>query len=146
MKITKRDLKFFLIGVITFLIIDMIIDREASEKAFREGFFATAILGNTSGKLKALDQLTIAIEDKYQIKDVDVELKNLDELTITLMDADLKKLSPSEKVAMAHEIGELARSLDPDLEKLKKGHVQFVSEAKLGIVQTSDTETYHMFE
>ncbi|MBL7472571.1 hypothetical protein [Robertkochia sediminum] len=146
MRITKRDLKFFLIGAITILIIDMIIDRESSEKAFREGFFATAILGNTSGKLKALDLLSNTIEDQYNIENVDIELNNLDELIITLKDSDLKTLSPSEKAAMAHEIGELARSLDPDLEKLEKGHVQFVSEAKLGMLKTGDTETFTMFE
>jgi len=38
MKITKRDIKFFVLGVLTVFIIDIIVDWEGAKKSFIEGF------------------------------------------------------------------------------------------------------------
>ncbi len=38
MKITKRDVKFFVLGILTVFIIDIIMDWEGVKKSFIEGF------------------------------------------------------------------------------------------------------------
>lgn len=38
MKITKRDIKFFVLGILTVFIIDIIMDWEGAKKSFKEGF------------------------------------------------------------------------------------------------------------
>ncbi len=38
MKITKRDIKFFVLGILTVFIIDIIVDWEGVKKSFIEGF------------------------------------------------------------------------------------------------------------
>ncbi len=37
MKITKRDIKFFVLGILTVFIIDIIMDWEGAKKSFIEG-------------------------------------------------------------------------------------------------------------
>jgi hypothetical protein len=38
MKITGRDVKFFLLGVLTIFIIDTIMDWEGAKKSFKDGY------------------------------------------------------------------------------------------------------------
>lgn len=38
MKITKRDVLFFIIGFLTFFIVELIFNWEANKESFREGF------------------------------------------------------------------------------------------------------------
>lgn len=37
MKITSRDIKFFILGILTVFIIDLIVDWEGVKKSFKEG-------------------------------------------------------------------------------------------------------------
>jgi len=40
MKITRRDIKFFVLGILTVFIIDLILDWEGAKKSFIEGYNA----------------------------------------------------------------------------------------------------------
>jgi hypothetical protein len=42
-KITKRDVKFFLLGVLTLLLVDLVWDWDRNVKAFKEGWKSAEI-------------------------------------------------------------------------------------------------------
>jgi hypothetical protein len=42
MKITKRDITFFILGIVTFFIAGTIYDWEDSKKAFEDGFYGVS--------------------------------------------------------------------------------------------------------
>jgi len=42
MKIAKRDVVFFILGIITFFVVGTITDWDGSKKAFKEGFNNTS--------------------------------------------------------------------------------------------------------
>jgi len=42
MKITSRDIAFFILGIVTFFIVGTIYDWEGSKKAFKDGFYGTS--------------------------------------------------------------------------------------------------------
>jgi len=42
MKITKRDIKFFVLGILTMLILESILDWEGVKKSFMEGYESAA--------------------------------------------------------------------------------------------------------
>jgi hypothetical protein len=50
MKITKRDVKFFILGFLTFFLIEVVFKWEAHKKSFREGWNDAKTKGKIESK------------------------------------------------------------------------------------------------
>ncbi len=93
-----------------------------------------------------MNQLKESISQKYETEKVEINIKNNNELTVSLIDPKFVDYSPAEKEQIALEIGKLAKELSEDKETIKSGVVNFRDEENYGIVKTSDSETFQMYE
>ncbi|WP_242927609.1 hypothetical protein [Pontibacter vulgaris] len=98
-----------------------------------------------SGEFKYMNQLKESISKKYETEKVEINIKNNNELTVSLIDPKFVDYSPAKKEQIALEIGKLAKDLSEDKETIKLGVVNFRDEANYGIVKTSDSETFQMY-
>lgn len=99
-----------------------------------------------SGEFKYMNQLKESISKKYETEKVEINIKNNNELMVSLSDPKFADYSLSEKKQIALEIGKLAEELREDKEAIKSGIVNFRDEENYGVVKTSDSETYQMYE
>ena len=99
-----------------------------------------------TGEFEYMNQLEKAIPEKYETEQVEVNIRNKNELTVSLIDSKFDDYSPAEKEQVSREIGKLAQELREDKGKIKSGVVNFRDEENYGIAKTSDTETFQMYK
>ncbi|WP_018478661.1 hypothetical protein [Pontibacter roseus] len=99
-----------------------------------------------TGEFKYLNRLKESISEKYETEKVEVNIKNKNELTVSLTDPKFDDYSPAKKEYISREIGKLAQELREGKEKIKSGVVNFRDEANYGIAKTSSTVTFQMYE
>ncbi|MBX0332267.1 hypothetical protein K3G39_03370 [Pontibacter sp. HSC-14F20] len=99
-----------------------------------------------SGEFKYMNQLKKSIAEKYKTAEVEINIKNNNELTVSLIDPKFDDLSPAKKEQIAREIGKLAQELREDERTIKSGVVNFRDDEDYGVAKTSSTETYQMYK
>ena len=111
-------------------------------------FFITLIIScsQLSGEFTYMMNLRDAISEEYDTRQVEVNLKNKTEITVTFKDSKFEDFSGKRKEKISHDIGEMARELQEDREPVKTGVVIFVSEKNYGIAKTSESDSYNMFD
>jgi hypothetical protein len=98
-----------------------------------------------TGEFEYMNRLKKSIAEKYETEKVEINIKNKNELTVSLIDSKFDEYSPEKKEQISREIGKLAQELREDKEKIKSGVVNFRDEKNYGIANTSDTETFQMY-
>ena len=99
-----------------------------------------------AGELKYMNDLKHSISEKYESEKVEINIKNNNELTISLIDPKFDNFSPDKKEQISREIGKLAQELREDKEKIKRGVVKFRDEESFGIAKISSTESFQMYD
>ena len=99
-----------------------------------------------TGEFKYMDELKKSISEKYETEKVEINIRNNDELIVSLVDPKFDDFNTDRKEQIAQEIGKLAQELREDKEKLKSGVLKFRDEANYGIAKASSTETFQMYE
>lgn len=110
-------------------------------------FFMTLIIGcsQLSGEFSYMMKLRDAISEEYDTKQVEVNLRNKTEITVTFKDSKFEDYSGKRKEKISHDIGVLARNLGEGQESIESGEVIFVTEKNYGIAKTSESDSYSMF-
>lgn len=98
------------------------------------------------GEFNYMNQLKKSISEKYETEKVEINIKNNNELTVSLIDPKFDDYSPAKKEQISREIGKLAQEFRKDKEGIKSGVVNFRDEENYGVVETSSTETFKMYE
>ncbi|MCP2045853.1 hypothetical protein [Pontibacter sp. HSC-36F09] len=99
-----------------------------------------------TGEFNYMDRLKKSISAKYETDEVEINIKNNNELTVSLIDPKFHDFSPAKKEQIAREIGKLAQELREDKESIKSGVVNFRDEENYGIAKTSSTVSFQMYE
>ena len=101
--------------------------------------------GEVTGELQYLDDLKRSISEKYDTEEVEVNINTQTELEVLLKDSKFSDLSEVRKEEISKEIGGLAKKLRHDRNQITKGIVKFRDEENYGILKTSRTEGFQMY-
>lgn len=99
-----------------------------------------------TGEFEYMNRLKKSISEKYETEKVEINIKNNNELIVSLIDPKFDDYSPAKKEQISREIGKIAQELREDKEKIKSGVVKFRDEKNYGIAKTSNTVTFQMYE
>lgn len=99
-----------------------------------------------TGEFKYMIQLKKAISEKYESDKIDINIKNNNELIVSLIDPKFDDYTATKKEQIALEIGKLAQELSEDKETIKSGTVSFQDEKNYGIAKISSAETFPMYK
>lgn len=110
--------------------------------------FITALFScsEVAGEFTYMNRLKEAISEKYETEKIEINIKNDDELIVSLIDPKFDEYSETKKERISREIGQLAQELREDKETIKSGLVNFRDEENYGVVKASSTETFKMYE
>ena len=99
-----------------------------------------------AGEFEYMDELKNSISEKYETEKVEINIKNSNELIVTLTDQKFGDYSSAKKGRIALEIGKLAQELREGKKKIKTGGVNFRDEENYGIAKTSNSVTFQMYK
>jgi hypothetical protein len=95
-----------------------------------------------TGEFNYMNRLKESISEKYETQKVEVNIKNNNELIVSLIDPKFDDYTPARKEQISREIGKLAQELREDKEKIKSGVVSFRDEESYGIVKKSSSVSF----
>lgn len=98
-----------------------------------------------SEEFKYMNRLRESISRKYEIDKVEINIKNSNALSVSLIDPKFDDYTSARKEQISREIGKLAQELREGKQTIKSGVVNFRDEENYGIVKSSTTDTFQMF-
>jgi len=101
---------------------------------------------NVTNELSFMNDLKESISEKYDIEKVELKMNNGSNLTVIIKDSKFENYDLKRKQRISSEIGQMITHLRDNDEPIKSGSVRFMNEDNYGIIKTSDSESFKMFE